>query len=259
MDSESLFGTQVLQFMQSADNEDDDNETNSLLLAASESFERNAAASTSSPKSMAIHVHMPTSRVPLPHSDPGPVPVPHTSHTHSHRFAQPMTDEEIELARQRGVPAKTVADTKYCIGLFETWRKHRMETTNTDIPTITDMTTQQMQYWMTRFVLEVRKKSGEVYPPNSLHHITAGIMRHVRCTGQPGVDFFKDTEFADFRRSLDAEMKRLQQLGVGSTRKQAETLTEAEEESLWDKGLLGDPPSSSPGHHYLLQWVLFCP
>ena len=65
-------------------------------------------------------------------------------------------------------------------------------------------------------------------------------MRHVRCTGQPGLDFFKDPEFVDFRKSLDAEMKRLQQLGVGSTRKQAETLTEAEEDSLWEKGLLGD-------------------
>jgi len=35
-------------------------------------------------------------------------------------------------------------------------------------------------------------------------------------------------------------MKRLQQLGIGSTKKQAETLTDTEEDSLWEKGLLGD-------------------
>ena len=237
MDSELLFSAEILQFMQPVDNENDDKEIDSLLLATSETFERNATASTSSPKP----VHIPTSHAVLPQSDPGPVPVPYTSPTHSGvRFAQNVTDEEIEHARERAVPAKTVADTKYCIGLFEAWRKHRMETTNSDIPTMTDMTTHEMQYWLTRFVLEVRKKSGEVYPPNSLHHITVGIMRHVRCTGQPGLDFFKNPEFVDFQKSLDAKMKRLQQLGVGSTRKQAETLTEAEEDSLWEKGLLGD-------------------
>ena len=107
MDSKLLFGTQVLQYMQSTDNEDD--EIDCLLLAASESFERNTAASTSSPKP----IHMRTSRVPLSHCDPGLVLAPHTSHTHSCRFAQPLMDEEIELA-------KTVADTKYCIGIFET-------------------------------------------------------------------------------------------------------------------------------------------
>ena len=35
-------------------------------------------------------------------------------------------------------------------------------------------------------------------------------------------------------------MKRLQRLGIGSKTKQAEPLTEEEEEILWQKGLLGD-------------------
>ena len=60
-------------------------------------------------------------------------------------------------ARERAVPAKTVADTKYCVRLFDRWREHRMETT-ADIPTLADMTKHQMQYWMERLVLEVRKK-----------------------------------------------------------------------------------------------------
>ena len=148
MDSELLFSAEILQFMRPVDNEDDDKEIESLLLAASETFEPNATASTSSSKP----VHIPTSHTVLPQSDPGPVPVPYTGPTLSgakSRFAQPMTDEEIESARERAVPAKTVTDTKYCIGLFEAWRKHRMETTNTDIPTIADMTTHEMQYWLT--------------------------------------------------------------------------------------------------------------
>ena len=65
-----------------------------------------------------------------------------------------------------------------------------------------------MQYWLIQFVLEFRN-SGDVYPLNTLHHIVVGIMRHVRRSGQPDIDFFKDPKFVDFRDSLDAEMKRL--------------------------------------------------
>ena len=39
---------------------------------------------------------------------------------------------------------------------------------------------------------------------------------------------------------LDAEMKRLQSAGVGSKKRQAEVLTEEDEELLWQKGPLYD-------------------
>jgi len=65
-------------------------------------------------------------------------------------------------------------------------------------------------------------------------------MRFLRWNGFPGIDIFKESDFTDFQATLDAEMKRLQSLGLGSKKKQAETLKELEEETLWKKGLLGD-------------------
>ena len=41
------------------------------------------------------------------------------------------------------------------------------------------------------------------------------------------------------RFNSDAEMKRLQSLGIGAKKKQAEVLTETDEDLLWAKGLLG--------------------
>ena len=61
----------------------------------------------------------------------------------------------------------------------------------------------------------------------------------------PGVDFFTDSDFSAFRSSLDAEMKRLQSKGLGSGHKQAEPLTEDEEELLWEKKSLVD---TAPNH-----------
>ena len=59
--------------------------------------------------------------------------------------------------------------------------------------------------------LEVRKKTGEEFPPNttSSFHIVSGIQRHVRMNGKPAINFFKDSELAHFRIDLDAEMKHL--------------------------------------------------
>ena len=51
--------------------------------------------------------------------------------------------------------------------------------------------------------------------------ILCGIMCHLRCTE---LIFFADTDFEALRSSLDAEMKRLQSKGLGSTHKQAQRM-----------------------------------
>ena len=62
-----------------------------------------------------------------------------------------------------------------------------------------------------------------------------------------------DSDFVQFKSSLDAEMKRLQRQGIGSKRRQAEALNEEEEEILWEKELLGDKSPQT-----LLDTIVFC-
>ena len=59
-------------------------------------------------------------------------------------------------------------------------------------------------------------------------------LRHLRTTTEHEIDFFKDHDFFEFRSRLDAEMKRLQSKGLGSSHKQAEPFTTEEEELLWE-------------------------
>lgn len=158
------------------------------------------------------------------------------------RYALPKTDEEIKRAREESVPKTTRTDTAYCIRLWNDWAENRNKHTNETVPPFDQLHDKGiLQCWLTRFILEVRSKKGTEYTPNTLHHIVCGIMRHLRQNcGKYEIDFFKDPEFADFRASLDAEMKRLQSAGVGSIKKQAEPLTMEDEEILWKRKLLGD-------------------
>ena len=76
-------------------------------------------------------------------------------------------------------------------------------------------------------------------------------MRHVRCTGQPGLDFFKDPEFVDSKisRCRDEEAiatrSRFHQEASWNTNR-------GWEDSLWVKGLLGDHTSQT-----LLDTIIF--
>ena len=121
----------------------------------------------------------------------------------------------------------------------------RALTTDTHICPLVNMAQDEIQHSSSQFIVEVRKRDGTVYPPNILHHIAWGLMRYLRWNGRPDINFFKDPEFSNFRASLDAEMKQLQSQGEGSKMKQAEMLTEEEENTLWEKGYLGDATPQS--------------
>lgn len=157
------------------------------------------------------------------------------------RFAFPKTEKEVVDAQKASVPKKTQQDTDYCVRLWNQWKRYRNgTTTNEKVPEeLTAMEKEAVQYWLSRFILEVRKKDGSEYPANSLHHICCGLMRHLRQNGQPEIDFFRDPTFSNFRATLDSEMKRIQSKGIGSKKRQAEPLTEEEEELLWKSGQLG--------------------
>ena len=63
-------------------------------------------------------------------------------------------------------------------------------------------------------------------------------MRFIRQNGKPEIDFFKEAAYAEFRATLDAELKRLKQAGNGSRKRKAEPLTQEEEELLLVKGIV---------------------
>lgn len=143
------------------------------------------------------------------------------------------------------IPHKTVIDTNYCVGLWNQWCRHRASRYGHSIPPLEGITVEELAHHMSSFVFEIRKRDGSEFPPDSIHHIVSGLQRFVRWKRNPAIDIFKDAEFAEFRCCLDSEMKRLQRAGLGSRRRKAEPLTEAEEELLWEQGLLGDSTPQS--------------
>ena len=163
----------------------------------------------------------------------------------SGRFASPVGDKEIKLAQETSVPTNTKKSTTWAVKVWKDWSSNRRVVSPSDWPPHLFLcSTRELNRWLSRFILEVRRQDGKNYPPNTLYQLCCGVMRYVREV-KPELDIFKDPTFADFRKTLDAEMKRLRSLGHGTRVKQAEPISETEEDHLWSKGKLGSQTPQS--------------
>ena len=96
----------------------------------------------------------------------------------------------MDQAQKNTVPKKTLDDMKYCVGIWNEWRYYREVNSGTVIPAIDELDLPILASHLSNFILEVRKKNGDEFPPNSLHHIISGLQRHLRFNGKPAIDFF---------------------------------------------------------------------
>jgi len=169
--------------------------------------------------------------------------------TETSRFCSPITDEDLMTKISNRVPKKTQQSNNWSLRFYQEWARHRNAHPDTvisgrNVPEeLISATNEDLNYWLSRFIMEVRRKDGTPYPPNTLTNIMSGLQRHLREKGR-NVGFFKkdDTEFMLFRKSLDSRMKELAAAGVGTEKKRADPITVADEDRLWTK-VFGDNTS----------------
>ena len=159
------------------------------------------------------------------------------------RFANPVTESDILAKIQGSVPSATRQSTKWAATIWKNWKENRSKL-NAEIPLeLEGITNEQLNHWLSRFIMEVRNHNGDPYTGGTLYAICSGIQRFVReeRTVSQGeqVDIYKDPKFSFFRSTFDSVLKDLHQKGIGNTKKQAEVISFELEEEMWHNGLLG--------------------
>lgn len=93
--------------------------------------------------------------------------------------------------------------------VFDEWQKSRNENGEV-IPELAVFTVEDVNHWLTRFIVEVRKLNGDFYLPKSLYLLTTGILRGMREQGNTN-NFMSETDdrFLKVKKTLDAQMKLL--------------------------------------------------
>ena len=132
----------------------------------------------------------------------------------------------------------TKKNTAWAVRVFEHWRDEK----NCGIPELVEMTTEQLNFHLGKFILEARKKDGTEYPPRSLYLIACGLLRFLRDNNVHDKNFLdvSNSAFASFRKFLDSRMKDLLKRGLGTKTKQAEPIMPEDEQIIWEKGVFGN-------------------
>ncbi|KAK3731638.1 hypothetical protein QZH41_007308, partial [Actinostola sp. cb2023] len=61
-------------------------------------------------------------------------------------------------------------------GLFKEYQWNKVKSLDVEIEGMDDVT---LNYWLSKFVMEVAKESGERYPPKTVYGIIASLKRHL--------------------------------------------------------------------------------
>ena len=115
---------------------------------------------------------------------------------HNNRFSAPVSYGELQNQKEQCIPKKTCQSNHWALGVWIEWVKYRnarpktmLESGGVYIPEdICELNNESLNFWLQRFILEIRRKNGTDYPPNTLT-----LQRHLcnRCSDRT-FNFFKE-------------------------------------------------------------------
>ena len=100
---------------------------------------------------------------------------------------------------------------------------------------------EKLNFWLSCFVVEARRKDGEPYPVRTLYLLLAGLLRYGRSKSKlcPNLKDKSDCHFSELSRVCESVSRQLHKDGVGASVKHTAIITPEEEDLLLDKGVMG--------------------
>ena len=171
------------------------------------------------------------------------------------RFSHISNNSEIHERMINNVPQKTRYQNHWAISVWETWSECRNaqyddglipknDEPYKKVPTkIQGIDERELGFWLKYFVLEVKRKDGKDYPPNTIYEICCALQRHYNDRSQgkfKSAEIFncKDERCYKFYECLDSQMRELTQAGLGTIVKRADPILDEEEDKLWESEII---------------------
>ena len=124
-----------------------------------------------------------------------------------------MSDEEMAEISKAFVPSNTVKNTQWALACFSEWRSARNKSFSVGsggqrvcpVDLLENPVVEDLNYWLSRFVAEVRNQEGKPYSPRSIHQILCGLQRHMlhKNPTAPKILNKEDVRFVAFRSAVD--------------------------------------------------------
>ena len=137
-------------------------------------------------------------------------------------------------------PDNTKKNTGWAVRVFDEWRNERSDACDEECPAdlLESPSVESINYWLSRFVVECRRRDGEHYPSTTLYQLLAGLLRYSRSKSKDCPNFLDKTDHR-FRELRGAVSRNLRKEGVGAEVKHASIFSPEEELKLWSSGAVG--------------------
>ena len=175
------------------------------------------------------------------------------------RFRKPVTDQEMSTLSKGYVPANTKKNNGWAVRVFNEWRAQRNQSIQEEkCPSdlLEKPNVSKLNYWLARFVAEVRRQDGNPYPPQTIHQLLAALQRVVleKDPTIPKICNRKETAFVGLTSTCNSVYRQLHSKGVGTKVTHTRTFSAEKENLLWTSGVLGcDMPKNLQRTVFLCQ------
>lgn len=155
-----------------------------------------------------------------------------------------VSAKDVEAAKQAIVPKNTKKCTEWAVRAFACWLTQRNERSTSDkCPEDILLTNDRdlLCKWLCVFASETRKEDGSQYTPRSIAQMFAGLQRYINTNKSEPVRIVDPMNpvFKPLHQLLDRLYRDLHAQGIGTTKRQAETISMSEENMLWETNTIG--------------------
>ena len=153
---------------------------------------------------------------------------------------------EVEVAEYRKGPVvpNTTKNTQWAVRVFSVWcternKKDSQEKCPEDVLGKQPFT-EQLNYWLSQFMLEARRADGSQYPSTTIYQLLCGLLRHARSIWKECPNFLdrQNSTFVELRGTCNRLSRELRQAGIAATVKHAAVISAEEEDKLWENGAM---------------------
>lgn len=134
--------------------------------------------------------------------------------------------DDVQPAEAPGIPERTKKQNRWAFNVWREWARKRnmledsFAGVHKGVPLdVGQANEEELDYWLCKFVMEIRRKDGHPYPPHTLMQIVMGIQRYLRQqAGKPSICILdrSNPTYRSFRSVLDYRIKELASNGAAS-------------------------------------------
>lgn len=159
--------------------------------------------------------------------------------------------DDVQPAEAPGIPERTKKQNRWAFNVWREWARKRNALEDSFIGPykgvpldVGQAGEEELDYWLCKFVMEIRRKDGNPYPPHTLMQIVMGIQRYLRQqAGKPTICILdrSNSTYSNFRSVLDYRIKELTNSGAPAMKSGARSQTFGDAGSKYASLVKGEP------------------